>query len=60
MFGPCFVIQYIVSVYFYNHLYILRDFRNAPFYIHCLFNMVNLRIFSLSFLSSCTMDHDLP
>ena len=27
-------------------LNILRDFRNAPFYIHCLFNMVNLRMFS--------------
>ena len=30
--------------------YILRDFRNAPFYIHFLFHMVDLRIFfSLSF-----------
>ena len=29
--------------------YILRDFRNAPFYIHCLLRMVNLRVFSLSF-----------
>ena len=28
---------------------ILRDFRNAPFYIHCLFHMTNLRMFSLSF-----------
>ena len=28
---------------------ILRDFRNAPFYIHCLFNIVNLRMFSLLF-----------
>ena len=27
---------------------ILRDFRNAPFYIHCIFHMVNLRVFSLS------------
>ena len=37
----------------------LRDFRNAPFYIQCHFHVVNLRMFSLSLLSSCTMDHDL-
>ena len=29
--------------------YILRDFRNAPFYILCLFHMMDLRMFSLSF-----------
>ena len=40
--------------------YILRDFKNAPFYILCLFHMINLRMLSLSFLSSCKMDHDLP
>ena len=40
--------------------YLLRDFKNAPFYILCLFHMINLRMFSLSFLSSCKMDHDLP
>ena len=28
--------------------YILRDFKNAPFYILCLFHMINLRMFSLS------------
>ena len=28
---------------------ILRDFRNSPFYIHSLLNMVNLRMYSLSF-----------
>ena len=28
---------------------ILNDFRNAPFYIHCLCHMIDLRIFSLSF-----------
>ena len=28
---------------------ILRDFRNAPFYIHCLFHIINLRMFSLLF-----------
>ena len=28
---------------------ILRDFKNAPFYILCLFHMINLRMFSLSF-----------
>ena len=28
---------------------ILRDFRNAPFYIHCLFHTVDLRMFSISF-----------
>ena len=39
---------------------ILRDFKNAPFYNHCLFHMVDLRMFSLSFLSSCTMNQDLP
>ena len=39
---------------------ILRDFKNAPFYILCLFHMINLRMYSLSFLSSCKMDHDLP
>ena len=31
---------------------ILRDFKNAPFYIICLFLMINLRMYSLSFLSS--------
>ena len=29
--------------------YILRDFKNAPFYILCFFNMIDLRMFSLSF-----------
>ena len=29
--------------------YILRDFKNAPFYILCLFHMINLRMYSLSF-----------
>ena len=28
---------------------ILRDFRNAPFYIHCLFYMIDLRMFSVSY-----------
>ena len=28
---------------------ILRDFKKAPFYILCLFHMVDLRVFSLSF-----------
>ena len=28
---------------------ILRDFKNAPFYILCQFHMTNLRMFSLSF-----------
>ena len=28
--------------------YILRDFKNAPFYILCLFHMINLSVFSLS------------
>ena len=28
---------------------ILRDFRNAPFYIHCLFHMINLMMFSSYF-----------
>ena len=40
--------------------YILRDLKNAPFYILCLFHMIDLRMFYLSFLSSCKMDHDLP
>ena len=39
---------------------ILKDFRNAPFYIHYLFHMANLRMFPLSFLSAYTMDHGLP
>ena len=39
---------------------ILRDFKNAPFYILCLFHMINLMMFSLSFLSSRKMDHGLP
>ena len=43
---------------------ILRDFRNAQFYIHCLFHMFDLRMFSLSFypLAQWTMichDFDL-
>ena len=28
---------------------LLRDFKNAPFYILCLFHMINLRMYSLSF-----------
>ena len=28
---------------------ILRDSRNAPFYIHCIFHMLNMRMFSLSY-----------
>ena len=40
---------------------ILRDFKNALFYILFLFHMIDLRIFFLyHFLSSCKMDHDLP
>ena len=39
---------------------ILRDIKNAAFYILCLFPMIDLRMFSLSFLSYCKMDHDLP
>ena len=40
--------------------YILRDFKNAPFYILCRFHMIDFRMLSLSFLSSCKMGHDLP
>ena len=29
-------------------VYILKDFGNAPFYIHCLFQMADLRMFPLS------------
>ena len=39
---------------------ILTDFRNAPIYIFCLFHMADLRMFSLPFLSSSAMRHDLP
>ena len=39
---------------------ILRDFKNAPFYILCRFHMIDLRMFSYHFLSSCKMDYDLP
>ena len=39
-----------------NLFTILKDFRDAPFYIHCLFHMIDLMMFSLS----CKMDHDLP
>ena len=28
---------------------ILRDFKNAPFYILCLFHIIDLMMFSLSF-----------
>ena len=28
--------------------YILRDFKNAPFYILCLYHMIDLKMFSLS------------
>ena len=29
----------------YNiHIYILRDFNNAPFYIHCFYHMVDLQM----------------
>ena len=42
--------------------YILNEFRNAPFYIHCLFHMDDLSMFPSEYhvLSSYTMDHDLP
>ena len=30
-------------------VYILKDFGNAPFYIHCLFHMAGLRMFPLPF-----------
>ena len=33
----------------FHKIPILRDFRNAPFYNHCLFHMIDLRMFSLSF-----------
>ena len=39
---------------------ILKDFRNAPFYIHRLLYMADLRMFPLSFLSAYPMDIDLP
>ena len=45
---------------FCNEFNILRDFKNAPFYIFCLFHMIELRMFLYHFLSSCEMDHDLP
>ena len=32
-----------------RHKNILRDFKNAPFYILCLFKMIDLRMCSLSF-----------
>ena len=38
----------------------LRDFKNAPFYILCLFHMIDLKMFFNHFLSSCKMDRDLP
>ena len=43
---------YIFIVHFagaFNFIYILRDFKNAPFYILCLFHMVYLRMVSSSF-----------
>ena len=40
--------------------YILKDFRNSPFYNHCPFYLADLRMFLLSFLSDYTIDHDLP
>ena len=33
----------------YKKSNLLRDFRKAQFHIHCLFHMINLRMFSLSF-----------
>ena len=35
--------------FFTNSSSILRDFKNAPFCILCLFHMIDLRMFSLSF-----------
>ena len=40
--------------------YILKVFRNAPFYNHCLFRLADLRMFLLYSLSAYTMDHYLP
>ena len=37
------------SVRGWSFVNIMRDFKNAPFYILCLFHMINLRMLSLSF-----------
>ena len=39
----------VVFIVHQLYKYILRDFKNAPFYILCLFHMIDLRMFSLSF-----------
>ena len=39
-------VQYDLNIIFLGH--IQRDFKNAPFYILCLFHMIHLRVFSLS------------
>ena len=39
------------NIPFPTYQHILRDFKNAPFYILCLFHMVDLMMFSLSFFS---------
>ena len=49
--SSCCLVSFRVMCLFlcWSVMYILRDFRNAPFYIHCLFHMINLRMFSISF-----------
>ena len=40
----------VVSLYYRGVIgYILRDFKNAPFYILCLFHMIYFRMFTSSF-----------
>ena len=39
----------MVTIDIPDHINILKDFRNAPFYIHCLFQMADLRMFHLLF-----------
>ena len=40
---------FVLKEYLSRTEYILRDFKNAPFCILCLFHMINLRMFSLLF-----------
>ena len=45
------VVNFVAQISIERLHYILRDFKNAPFYILCLFHMINFRyFFSLSFL----------
>ena len=64
------VVQWLRSFPLNSFIIVIYDLKRIQIYWGTLetyhftftvfFNMVDLRMFSLAFLTSCTMDHDLP